>query len=116
MAKMRALGRAVFPYRHELVGSPSPGHRLFAIAALQIVPDYNLLDWLASAISKEVPYIQFQALNALMTAVRNAGPEMKSALKQAINKAKSSLSQADPDTSRWNLALAMEAELARIPN
>jgi hypothetical protein len=115
MAKMRTLARAVFPYRHELVASPSPGHRLFAIAALQIVPDYNLLDWLAAAVSREAPYIQYQALNALMTAVRNAGPGMKTALKQAIETAKSGLSGADPDSSRRNLALAAEAELARIP-
>ncbi len=116
MAKMRTLARAVFPYRHELMGSPSPGQRLFAIAALQLVPDYNLLDWLATSVSKEVPYIQFQALNALMTAVRNAGPDMKSALMRALDKAKSSLSLTDPDPSRRNLALAIEAEIARIPD
>ncbi len=116
MAKMRTLARAVFPYRHELVGSPSPGQRLFAIAALQVVPDYNLLGWLATATVKEVPYIQFQALNALMTAVRNAGPEMKPALKRAIDQAKSGLSSADADASRWNLALDVEAELDKIPD
>jgi hypothetical protein len=116
MAKMRTLARAVYPYRYELVGNPSPGHRLFAIAALQIVPDYTLLDWIASAVNKQVPYIQYQALNALMTAVRNAGPEMKSALERAAKKAKASLSAADPDSSRWNLALAIETEVARIPD
>ncbi len=116
MAKMRTLARTVFPYRHELISSPSPGQRLFAIAALQLVPDYNLLGWLATAVSKEVPYIQFQALNALMTAVRNAGPDMKSALMRALEQAKSSLSSTDPDTSRRDLALAIEAEIARIPD
>jgi hypothetical protein len=116
MAKMRTLGRAVFPYRHELVSSPSPGRKLFAIAALQMIPDYNLLDWLASTTNVESPFVQYQALNALMVALRNAGPEMKDSLYKAIAKAKSGLPSADPDTSRWDLIRAMEKELTRIPD
>lgn len=116
MAKMRALGRAVFPLRAELVGSPSPGHRLFAIAALQMVPDYKLVDWLALAVTREVPYVQFQALNALLTAVRNAGPEMKETLREALAKAKSGLSQNDPDSSRWELADQIYNEINQMPD
>ena len=47
-AKMRTIGRTVYPRRHELAGSPLPGKRLEAIAALQVVPDYDMFDWLAS--------------------------------------------------------------------
>jgi hypothetical protein len=45
-----------------------------------MIPDYNLVDWLASTTNGEAPYVQYQALEALMVAVRNAGPEMKAPL------------------------------------
>lgn len=72
MAKMRALGRAICPLRHELMVSPSPGQRLAAIAALQVSPDYEALDWLASRLTKdERPFVSYHAAVALVTAAKD---------------------------------------------
>ncbi len=116
MAKMRTLGRAAFPYRLELINHPSAGHRLFAVAALQMLPDYDLVDWLAETTKTEAPYVQYQALNALLIAVRNAGPQVVTRLRRAIRNAKMNLSQDGPDTSRWQLANMIEHELSQIPD
>ena len=57
VSKMRTIGRAAYPLRHELSVSASPGHRLQAIASLQVMPDYDLLDWLANRIDQERPFV-----------------------------------------------------------
>jgi len=71
VSKMRTIGRAAYPLRYDLFQSPSPGRRLQAIACLQIVPDYELLDWLADRIQAEKPFIAYHALIALNTAARS---------------------------------------------
>lgn len=114
MAKMRALGRAVFPLRSEFINDASPGKRLFAIAALQMIPDYSLVDWLASCVSSEGPYVQYQALIALLVAVRNAGSKVAGTLCAAVSKAKAGPKPNDPDTIRRGLLAQIEQELARI--
>lgn len=116
MAKMRTLGRAAYPYRHELIASESPGKRLMAVASLQMSPDYQLIDWLASTTKTEAPFLQYQALTALLIAVRNAGPQMKLPLIKAAAVAKSALSSEDRDVSRWNLLENIEQEIGRIPD
>jgi hypothetical protein len=72
VSKMRTIGRAAFPIRYELIQSPSPGRRLQAIASLQVVPDFDLLDWLADRIRVEKPFIGYHALVALNAAVRDS--------------------------------------------
>ena len=64
VSKMRTIGRAAFPIRYELIQSPSPGRRLEAIASLQVVPDFDLLDWLADRIRVEKPFIGYHTLRA----------------------------------------------------
>ncbi|MCP1539960.1 hypothetical protein [Methylorubrum extorquens] len=71
VAKMRTIGQAVFPLRHELAASPSPGKRLQAIVALQVVPDYEMLPWLAERPAKEKPFVGYHALIALVQAARS---------------------------------------------
>lgn len=88
VSKMRTIGRAAYPLRYDLFQSPSPGRRLQAIACLQIVPDYEFLDWLADRIRAEKPFIAYHALIALNTAVRSedAGEHLDQ-LQAALRKA-----------------------------
>lgn len=71
VAKMRALGRAVFPLRHELMASASPGQRLVAMASMQVSPDYEALDWLVSRLNDEKPFVSYHAAVALLMAARD---------------------------------------------
>lgn len=71
MAKMRAVGSAVFPLRHEFMDSASPGFRLVAIASMQISPDYEALDWLVDRVQTEKPFVGYHAAVALNAAAKN---------------------------------------------
>lgn len=73
VAKMRTIGRAIFPIRHDFAGSKSPGRRLVAIAALQVEPDYEMLTWLAERLRAERPFVSYHALVALLSAIRAQG-------------------------------------------
>lgn len=71
VAKMRTLGRAVIPLRHELMGSPNPGQRLAAIASFQVAPDFEALDWLVQRLPTERPFVGYHAAVALHMAARD---------------------------------------------
>jgi hypothetical protein len=70
VSKMRTIGQAFFPIRHEFAPSASPGKRLMVIVSLQVLPDYEMLDWLAQRISSEKPFLQYHALVAILRALR----------------------------------------------
>jgi hypothetical protein len=70
VSKMRTIGQAFFPVRHEFAASPAPGKRLMAIASLEVSPDYDMLDWLAERISSEKPFVQYHALVAILLAAK----------------------------------------------
>jgi hypothetical protein len=42
VSKMRTIGQAFFPIRHEFAGSASPGKRLMVIASLEVSRDYDM--------------------------------------------------------------------------
>lgn len=69
MAKMRTLGRAAYALRTELSKSRSPGRRLMAIACLQMIPDFDMLEWLVERVERETPFVSYHALVALNSAV-----------------------------------------------
>ena len=101
VSKMRSIGRAVIPLRHELMASPSPGQRLMAIASLQVSPDYELLGWLVSRLSVEKPFVGYHAAVGLLVAARD--PRAGSNLRELVA-AKAQLAvvegQLRPDTDR----------------
>ncbi|MBB3390270.1 hypothetical protein FHT82_003033 [Rhizobium sp. BK275] len=70
MSQMRTVGKAAARIRYELVGSPSPGKRLQAIASLQMLPDYELLNWLAERPKVEQPFVSYHAMVALNAAAQ----------------------------------------------
>lgn len=70
VSKMRTIGQAFFPFRHEFAGSPSPGKRLMVIASLQVFFDFEMLDWLVQRVGSEAPFLQYQALVAILLGVQ----------------------------------------------
>ena len=70
VSKMRTIGQAFFPFRHEFAGSASPGKRLMVIASLQVFRDFERLDWLAQRVGSEKPFLQYQSLVAILLATR----------------------------------------------
>jgi hypothetical protein len=98
VSKMRTIGQAFFPRRHEFANSPSPGKRLMAIASLQVAPDYDMLDWLAERVGSERPFLQYHALVAMLLAIRgsNAKAYLK-AIETSVEKASQSKDNFDRD-------------------
>jgi hypothetical protein len=87
VSKMRTIGQAFFPIRHEFAGSASPGKRLMAIASLQVSHDYEMLDWLAERVGSEKAFLQYQALVAILLAVQGNNakayiPSLEAAVKE----------------------------------
>lgn len=116
VAKMRTIGRAAYPLRHELSVSPSPGHRLQAIASLQVIPDYDdFLDWLADRIDKERPFVSYHALVALNAAASDerASAHLE-ALERALTTAKEKSAIFSRDTDRHQRLRQLELQVERL--
>jgi hypothetical protein len=110
VSKMRALGRVIFPFRYELTASPSPGKRLLAIASLQVIPDYELVDWLVDRVGVERPFVSYHALVALLVAAR--APNAKAyrpLLEEAVEKLRARTSRLSSDTDRISTLKDIEA-------
>jgi hypothetical protein len=115
VAKMRTIGRAVYPLRHELAASSSPGKRLQAIAALQVVPDYDMLNWLAERIKAERPFISYHALLALIEAARNpAAAGHRAALIEALSIAEFAKGSFGEDTDRYKLLRSFGESVVQV--
>jgi hypothetical protein len=70
--KMRALGRAVSQLLDEMKVSSSAGHRLFAVAVMQMNPDKIDLGWLLRRFQEDMPFVFFHAANAIRIASESA--------------------------------------------
>ena len=116
VAKKRTIGRAVYPLRYELAGSPSPGKRLQAIAALQIIPDYEMLGWLAERPGVERPFVGYHAGIALLQAAKDPsaskhGLILRNALKQVLMHTE----YLEADTDRMKAMREFEAAISHLP-
>jgi hypothetical protein len=110
VSKMRTLGLAAYPLRYELASSPSPGKRLFAIAILQVKPDYDMLDGLAERFPVEKPFVGYHALVAILLAIRD--PIAKThilEIQHAVAKLKTARASIGSDTDRINVLNQIEA-------
>jgi hypothetical protein len=110
VAKMRTIGRAIYPLRHEFANSASPGKRLVAITALQVEPDYEMLNWLAERLGVERPFVGYHALAALLLAVR--APDARAhreAIERAVEKAQQNRAAIGDDTDRARMLADIEA-------
>jgi hypothetical protein len=101
VAKMRTIGTAVYPLRHEFMISPSPGERLIAVAAMQVTPDYESLTWLANRILAEKPFVGYHASVALYQAAKNEqAPAHKEELLAACDIAQKAIADLREDSDR----------------
>jgi hypothetical protein len=109
VSKMRTLGLAAYPLRYELANSPSPGKRLFAIAILQVEPDYDMLDWLSRRLAVEKPFVGYHALIAMLLAVRgqNARDHLSS-IQGAMKELESAQGSIGADTDRAKVLKEIE--------
>jgi len=116
VSKMRTIGRAAYPLRHELSVSPSPGHRLQAIASLQVIPDYDdFLDWLADRIDTERPFVSYHALIALITsATDERAPAHLPAIERALAKVREKSAAIGRDTDRLQMIKQFESQVERL--
>jgi hypothetical protein len=115
VSKMRTIGRAAYPLRYDLFQSSSPGRRLQAIASLQIVPDYELLDWLADRIRAEKPFIAYHALIALNTAARSEhAPAHLNDLQAALGKAQQNCKGLPVGSDRMQVLSDFEKQVASL--
>ena len=115
VAKMRTLGRAAYPLRHELAASLSPGKRLQAIATLQVMPDYDLLDWLAERAGLERPFVVYHVLVALnMAASEQAARRHADALQHALTNAERQRGGFGADTDRAQMLNQFKARVEAL--
>jgi hypothetical protein len=115
VSKMRTIGQAAYDMRWELAHSPSPGRRLQAIASLQLLPDYDLLDWLVDRLREERPFVAYHAAVALNSAAQGENaPHHVAELEAALAKAKEIAAGLRPDTDRRQALAAFEANLAAL--
>jgi hypothetical protein len=109
VAKMRAIGRAIFPLRYEFMASAMPGTRLLAIAAMQVLPDYENLDWLVDRLKPEKPFIGYHAAVALVVAARaSVAANHKNTLVAARNKLATVKTTLAADTDRGRMLASFE--------
>lgn len=111
VTKMRALALAAYPLLRDLVSSESPGERLAAVAILQVRTNVDYLDWLATRVAEEKPFIGYHAAVALLVAVRRLDPPHYAKLRAAIQRARGSVGWRLKDTDRDRILSDAEKEL-----
>jgi hypothetical protein len=115
VSKMRTIGRAFYPLRREFAQSSSPGRRLVTIAAVQVEPDFDILDWLASRLRDERPFVGYHALVAILVAMRAPeAPEHLPAIKTTVQTLRQSAGSVGRDTDRIRALTDIEGELAAL--
>ena len=112
-AKMRTLAIAALPLLEELSTSHSPGHRLAAIAILQVTPDPRFIDWLAERFARETPFVSYHAGVALLTAARMSSDEIRPKILAAVRCAKEFLGTGKDTTDRSQVLDTAERELTQ---
>ena len=115
VSKMRTIGRAAYPLRCELSTSPSPGWRLQAIASLQILPDYDLLGWLAERVEKETPFVSYHAMVAMNAAANDerAAIHLRE-LKVALAQVQTKTASLGRDTDRVRQIQALQEAIGHL--
>jgi hypothetical protein len=67
---MRTMAPSTYSLLAMLAGSDSPGERLAAVVALQVLPHPEYLMWLSERMAIEKPFIGYHAAIALLAAAR----------------------------------------------
>jgi hypothetical protein len=92
-AEMKSQAISSYPLLQELAASSAPGERLAAISILQVLPNPQMLSWLAERPAQEMPFVAYHAVVALLIAVRNLAGQYYQEVKLALDQAKKASSQ-----------------------
>lgn len=113
--KMCGIATASYPLLDELVGSPSPGERLAAVAILQAFAAERLLPFLVRLVGSEKPFVGYHAAKALHFAVGAMDSTVYPQLLNAIHEAQAALKSASVgfDSDRQTVLRAAEKELRK---
>ncbi|MET4207200.1 hypothetical protein [Bradyrhizobium sp. LA2.1] len=115
VSKMRTIGQAFFPLRHEFAGSASPGKRLMVITSLQVFFDFEMLDWLAQRVGSEKPFLQYQALVAILLGIQQKNAKAYiAALDAAVSTVNQVRDKFGSDTSRTGTLEEIEKSLSDL--
>jgi hypothetical protein len=103
MTRMKALAFAAYPLLPKLIESipangdqdERAGERLAAVAMLEVLPNPEFLDWLATRLAEEQPFLAYHAALALLSATRTLETVHRPQLSNAINKAKAAAAKRD---------------------
>ncbi len=115
-SRMKAKAPAVRALLNEFEKSESPGIRLAAIAILQMFPNVEHLDWLATRLDNpgsEKPFVGYQAAVALLDAVQGLPLEECGRLRAALEKAMILAQTLPQDSDRLDVLAMAQQELFR---
>jgi len=107
---------AVRALLNEFEKSESPGIRLAAIAILQMFPNVEHLDWLATRLDNpgsEKPFVGYQAAVALLDAVQGLSFEECGRLRSSLEKAMILAQTLPQDSDRLDVLAMAQQELCR---
>ena len=99
-AKMRGLACDAYFLLPELSRSEGPGSRLAAVSLLEVKPALDYLDWLASRLMPEKPFVGYRAALALVSAARTLGDKYRPRVPKAVEEARQNLGPAMESTDR----------------
>jgi hypothetical protein len=91
--EMKSQAISSYPLLQELAASSAPGERLAAISILQVLPNPQMLSWLAERPALEMPFVAYHATVALLMAVRNLAGQYYREVRLALDQAKTASSQ-----------------------
>lgn len=114
VAQMRALGKAAYFLRRDFAFDRDSGKRLATLAMLQILPDLDMLEWIAGRISFfETPFVQYQALQALLAAAHLGDSGYAVQIRAAYLRTVRNYNELDSDhrTERGDLLQEIEKEV-----
>ena len=115
-SRMKAKAASMLPFAEDLKKSDSAGQRLAAIAALQMFPKAEHMEWLAERLDNpevEKPFVGYQAAVAILEAVRALPPTECAQLRTSIQRAKTLARKMAGDPGREQVLQLAEEERSR---
>jgi len=116
VTKMRTVASSAPPaVLRLLANSRVPGHRLAAIATLQVAPQAEYVEWLGDRCLEGQPFVAYHAAVALLVSVRTLDLENKAKLESVIRKGLAHLKKKQGTDRYKTLSGALEELAARCP-
>ena len=112
-SSMKTMAQSTFSLIPDLVASESPGERLAAVTALEVIPDVRYVAWLADRIRDEKPFVGYHAAVALLAAAREISSTDLAAVRAAVDTASQHAKPLRSDEDRVNTLRYAEQQIQR---